>query len=103
MNGKAREILRQDPAANPIHTVGELVRYLGGGLSWTGVATSQDGNATRIDYRNPEGDLFSMMIEIINQLILITISELGQPDRNAEPDRPDAKTVKRFARLLGLG
>jgi hypothetical protein len=101
MNGKAREILRQDPAANPIHTVGELIRYLGGGLSWTGIATSREGNATRIDYRNPEGDLFSMMIEVINQLILITIAEQGQPD--AEPDRPDVNAAKRFARLLGLG
>jgi hypothetical protein len=103
MNGKARTILRQDPAANPIHTVGELIRYLGGGLSWTGIATAQDGNGTRIDYRNPEGNLFSVMIEIINQLILITIAERGHPDSNAEADQPDVKATSRFARLLGLG
>jgi hypothetical protein len=77
-----------------MHTVGELIRYLGDSLRWTGIATSQDGNATRIDYRNPSGDEFSMIIELVNQIVLITI---------AERDRPDVKTANRFSRLLGLG
>lgn len=94
MNGKAKQILQQDPAASPMHTVGELIRYLGGGLRWTAIATSQEGQATRIDYRDSAGKLFSMMIELVNQLILITI---------AERDQPDVKATSRFARLLGLG
>jgi hypothetical protein len=94
MNEKARQILRQDPAGYPMHTVGELIRYLGDSLRWTGIATSQDGHATRIDYRNPSGEEFSMIIELVNQIILITI---------AERDRPDVKTANRFSRLLGLG
>jgi hypothetical protein len=35
-----------------------------------------------------------MMIELVNQLVLITI---------AERDQPDVKATNRFARLLGLG
>jgi hypothetical protein len=94
MNGKAKQILEQDPAHNPMHTVGELIRYLGSGLRWTATATSQEGQATRIDYRDPAGEQFSMMIELVNQLILITL---------AEQDQPDVKATNRFARLLGLG
>jgi len=94
MNGKAKQILKQDPAHKPMHTVGELIRYLGGGLHWAATATSQEGQATRIDYRDPAGELFSMMIELVNQLVLITI---------AERDQPDIKATSRFARLLGLG
>jgi hypothetical protein len=47
--------------------------------------------ATRIDYRNSAGEEFSMTIELINQLILISIAERGLPD---------VKTTNRFARLL---
>ena len=79
MNEKARQILRQDPAGYPMHTVGELIRYLGDSLRWTGIATSQDGYATRIDYRNPSGDEFSMIIELVNQIVVITIAERTGP------------------------
>ncbi len=94
MNTKAKQILRQEPAGSPMHTVGELIRYLGEGLRWTGIATAREGQATRVDYRNPEGEVFSMTIELVNQLLLITL---------AERDQPDVKTTNRFARLLGLG
>jgi hypothetical protein len=97
MNSKAKQILRQEPAGNPMHTVGELIRYLGEGLGWTGIATSREGQATRVDYRNPAGDVFSMTIELVNQLILITLAERDRPDQ------PEVKTSNRFARLLGLG
>jgi hypothetical protein len=36
-----------------------------------------------------------MTIELVNQLLLITLAARGQ-------DRPDVKTSNRFARLLGL-
>ena len=94
MNSKAKQILRQGPTSSPMHTVGELIRYLGEGLRWTGIATAREGQATRVDYRNPEGEVFSMTIELVNQLLLITL---------AERDQPDVKTTNRFARLLGLG
>jgi hypothetical protein len=96
MNSKAKQILRQEPAGNPMHTVGELIRYLGEGLRWTGIATARDGQATRVDYRDPVGDVFSMTIELVNQLILITFAEKDRPEQ------PDVKTSNRFARLLGL-
>jgi hypothetical protein len=96
MNAKAKQILRREPAGGPMHTVGELIRYLGEGLHWTGIATAREGQATRIDYRNPEGELFSMTIELVNQLLLITLAERDQL-------QPDIKTSNRFARLLGLG
>jgi hypothetical protein len=96
MNGKAKQILRQGPASGPIHTVGELIRFLGEGLSWTGIATAREGQATQIDYRNPEGEVFSMTIELVNQLLLITFAERDQ-------HQPDVRTSHRFARLLGLG
>jgi hypothetical protein len=94
MNAKAKQILRQEPTGSPMHTVGELIRYLGEGLRWTGIATAREGQTTRVDYRNPEGEVFSMTIELVNQLLLITL---------AERDQPDVKTTNRFARLLGLG
>lgn len=94
MNDKAHRMLKLDPAGNPMHTVGELIRYQGSSLGWTGIKTSAEGQATRIDYRDPAGKMFSMMIELINQLVLISIAENGQPD---------VKTTSRFARLLGLG
>ena len=96
MNGKAKQILKRESAGSPMHTVGELIRYLGEGLSWTGIATAREGQATRIDYRNPEGEVFSMTIELVNQLLLITFTERDQL-------QPDVKTSNRFARLLGLG
>lgn len=96
MNAKARQILRQGPASGVMHTVGELIRYLGEGLSWTGIASAREGQATRIDYRDPEGEIFSMTIELVNQLLLITLAEQNQ-------HQPDVKSSNRFARLLGLG
>jgi hypothetical protein len=93
MNNKAKEILRQGPASSPMHTVGELIRYLGEGLRWTATATTREGQATRVDYRDVMGGIFSMTIELVNQLILITI---------AGRDTPDVKTTSRLARLLGL-
>jgi hypothetical protein len=96
MNGKAKQILRQGPASGPMHTVGELIRFLGDGLSWTGIASAREGQATRIEYRNPEGEVFSMTIELVNQLLLITFAERDQ-------HQPDVRTSHRFARLLGLG
>jgi len=97
MNAKAKQILRQGPAGSPMHTVGELIRYLGAELGWTGIATAREGQATRVDYRNPEGEVFSMTIELVNQLLLITFAE------QRDQDQPDVKTSNRFARLLGLG
>jgi PAS domain-containing protein len=93
MNGKARQILRQDPARGQLHTVGELIRFVDGELHWNATNTASEGAATRIDYRNSAGEEFSMTIELINQLILISIAERGLPD---------VKTTNRFARLLGL-
>ena len=95
MNTKARQILRLDPKRSQLHTVGELIRFLGATLQWSGTGTSIEGQVTRIGYRNPEGDAFSMSIEMINQLILISIAE-------SAPQQPDVKTTSRFARLLGL-
>jgi len=94
MNGKARQILKLGPSGNLMHTVGELIRYLSESLGWSGISTSAEGPATRVDYRDPEGRQFSMRIELINQLILISLAEQGQSD---------IKTTSRFARLLGLG
>jgi PAS domain-containing protein len=96
MNPKAKQILRLEPASSPMHTVGELIRYLGAELRWTGIATAREGQATRVDYRNPEGEVFAMTIELVNQLLLITFAEQNQ-------QQPDVKTTSRFARLLGLG
>jgi hypothetical protein len=95
MNGKAKQILRQQPIGCSMHTVGELIRHLGEGLGWTGIANEREGPVTRFDYRNPEGEIFSMTIELVNQLVLITFADQDQ-------NQPDAKTTNRFARLLGL-
>lgn len=95
MNGKAREILKQDPAGHPMHTVGEMIRYLSETLGWSGVSTSVEGQSTKIDYRDPESRQFSMTIELINQIILISFAE--------QHGQHDIKTVGRLARLLGLG
>jgi len=97
LNAKAREILNQDPSRSPMHTVGELVRYLREGLRWTAANTSSDGQATHVEYRNPQGEVFVMTIELVNQIVLISFAERGRPDTD------EAKTTNRFARLLGLG
>lgn len=93
MNGKARQIFKQDPSRGQFHTVGELIHFVGSSLNWSGTKTSVEGHATRIDYRNPAGEQFSMTIELINQLVLISVAERGLPDTRA---------TNMFARLLGL-
>ena len=93
MNGKANQILRQDPARGQFHTVGELIRFVDSDLKWTGIKSSMEGHATRIDYRNPTGEQFSMTIELVNQLVLISIVDRGLPETKA-------KNI--FTRLLGL-
>jgi hypothetical protein len=103
MNSKARELLRQDPARYQIHTIGELIRHLSGGLSWVPTKTAMEGQATRIDYRDPDGKLFSMSIEYVNQIVLISLAELGQPGAPEIEDLPEAKSAGRFARLMKLG
>ncbi|MGC2778559.1 MAG: hypothetical protein WA418_23305 [Bradyrhizobium sp.] len=103
MNAKARQILRQDSARHQIHTVGELIRYVGDSLGWTATQTALEGNATRIDYRNGDGDLFSLTIEIVNQIILIAVAELNRPEMSENSETPEVKTAGRFARILGLG
>jgi hypothetical protein len=93
MNNKARQILKQEGRL-PLHTVGEMVHYLHDGLKWSAIGTvSQDRQVTRIDYHDPDNHRFSMMIELINQFVLISL---------AERDQPEARTSNRFARLLGL-
>jgi PAS domain-containing protein len=94
MNAKAREFLKQDPSRNLMHTVGELIRYLSERLGWTGISSSLEGQATRIDYRDPDGQQFAMTIELVNQLILISLAKRGAPD---------PKSASLLTRLLGLG
>ena len=70
-----------------------MIHFLRDGLRWSATATSSEQQTTRIDYRDPAGQEFSMTIELINQFVLISI---------AERDQPEARTTSRFARLLGL-
>lgn len=94
MNNKAREILKQERSRLPLHTVGELIHFLHNDLRWSAIGTvSQDHQVTRIDYHDPDGQRFSMMIELINQFVLISL---------AERDQAEAKAANRFSRLLGL-
>jgi hypothetical protein len=102
MNAKARHILRQDPSRTQIHTIGELIRYLGEGLHWSPTKTAMEGHVTRIDYHDPDGNLFSVHIEFVNQIVLISLAELGHPDAPQTDDLPESKTAGRFARMLGL-
>jgi PAS domain-containing protein len=102
MNAKARNILRQDPSRFQIHTIGELIRYLSEGLSWVPVKSGMEGQVTRIDYRDPDGNLFSVSIEFVSQIVLISLAELGHPDAPQTEEPPEAKTAGRFARMLGL-
>jgi hypothetical protein len=103
MNAKARHILRQDPSRYQIHTVGELIRYLSEGLHWSPTKSLMEGHVTRIDYRDPDGNLFSLNIEFVNQIVLISLADLGQPEAPGTNDLPEAKAAGRFARLLGMG
>jgi hypothetical protein len=94
MNNKAREILKQEAARIQLHSVGELIRYLGNGLNWSATGTSSEQQVTRINYRDPAGQEFSLTIELMNQFLLISVAERDQPEVT--------KTAGRFARLLGL-
>ena len=93
MNNKAKQILKQQGARIPLHTVGELVHFLHHELKWSATATTSKDQVTRIDYHDPADQKFSMTIELINQFILISL---------AERDQPEMKTTNRFARLLGI-
>ena len=93
MNSKARQILKQEGKL-PLHTVGELVHFLHDGLKWNALGTVSQDQVTRIDYHDPDNHRFSMMIELINQFVLISLAERDQPE--------EVKGANRFARLLGL-
>jgi hypothetical protein len=93
MNSKAHQILKQEAARSQLHSVGEMIHFLRDGLHWSATSTSSEQQTTRIDYRDPAGQEFSMTIELINQFVLISI---------AERDQPEARSTSRFARLLGL-
>ena len=93
MNNKAKQILKQEGARLPLHTVGEMVHFLHHDLKWSATGTTSKDHVTGIDYNDPADQKFSMTIELINQFILISL---------AEHDQPETKTANRFARLLGL-
>jgi len=94
MNNKARQILKQEGSRLPLHTVGELVHFLHDGLKWNAIGTVSQDQVTRIDYHDRDNQRFSMMIELLNQFVLISLAERDQPE--------EARTANRFARLLGL-
>ncbi len=102
MNAKAREILRQDPSRFQIHTIGELIRHTSNPLGWTVVKTVQDGQATRIDYHSPDGELFSMVIEYVAQIVLISLAELNRSEQPEIEQQPEVRTATLFARMIGL-
>jgi PAS domain-containing protein len=93
MNNKARQILKQEGSRLALQTVGDMIHYLHNGLKWSAIGTASQDQVTRIDYHDPANQRFSMMIELINQFVLISL---------AERDQPEVKTANRFARLLGL-
>ncbi len=93
MNNKARQILKQEGARIPIHTVGEMVHFLHHELKWIATGTASKDQVTRIDYHDPADQKFYMTTELINQFVLISL---------AEQDQPEVRTASRFARLLGL-
>ena len=102
MNAKAREILRQDPARFQINTIGELIRHTSNPLGWTVSKTVQEGQTTRIDYRSPDGELFSMIIEYINQIVLISLAQQNRPEEAESEQASEVRTANRFARMIGL-
>jgi len=92
MNNRARQILKQDGARLPLHTVGEVIHFLHDGLKWSATGTVSRDHVTRVDYHDPAEQSFCMMIELINQFVLISL---------AESDQPDARAASRFARPPG--
>ncbi|CCE08106.1 hypothetical protein BRAS3843_2580027 [Bradyrhizobium sp. STM 3843] len=101
LNTKARDLLRLEPSRYQIHTVGELIRYLGEPLGWTATKTLREGHATRIDYHDPDGNLFAVTIELVNQIVLISLAEQSRLDEEAEQP-PEVNIAGRFARMIGL-
>ena len=93
-----KQILRAGAGQRPDAHGGRTHQVSGSGVALgPGSRPRQrQGGATRVDYRNPEGEVFAMTIELVNQLLLITFAEQNQ-------QQPDVKTTSRFARLLGLG
>ena len=96
MNNKAREILKQGAVRIQLNSVGELIRYLRDGLDWSATGTSTDQQITRINYRDPAGQEFSLTIELMNQFLLLSVAERD------EPEVVKTASANRFARLLGL-
>jgi PAS domain-containing protein len=95
MNAKARQILRQDESRIELHSIGEMIRFLGKTLQWTATGTATDGQQTQIRYRDGAGEEFTMTIEMINQFVLISLAEQAKMSDQPSP-------MNRFARLLGL-
>ena len=95
MNAKAREFLRMPEGKGHPHTVGELIRYLSVALRWAPHSKSAQGQATTIEYADPNGARFLVTIEMINHFILISLAP-------AVAEEAEAPSRSRFARLLGL-
>ena len=95
MNAKARQILKQDESRIALHSIGEMIQFLGKTLQWIATGTATEGQQTQIRYRDPAGEDFTMTIEMINQFVLISLAEQAKSDAPAP--------INRFARLLGLG
>ena len=93
LNPKARAILRL-PQDRTIHTIGELLRYIRDDLKWSIARTSSRSHTTVVEYLTPSQEGVSVAIELINQFILISITELIHEKEQPSPSR--------FARLLGI-
>lgn len=93
LNPKARSIL-QLPPNRILHTVGELLRYIRDDLKWSIAKTSSQEQTTTVEYLAPPKEEFKVAIELINQFILISITE-----REHEREQPQSSP---FARLLGI-
>ena len=64
MNARAQEILRQDESRIELHSIGEMIQFLGKTLQWSATGTATEGPQTQIHYRDPAGEEFTMTIEI---------------------------------------
>jgi hypothetical protein len=93
LNPKAREILSIAPERT-VHTVGELLHYIRDELKWSIKQTVSEGKTTIVKYLTPSEKEVEVAIELINQFILISITEQVHEKDQASPSR--------FARLLGL-
>jgi hypothetical protein len=93
LNPKAREILSIAPERT-VHTVGELLHYIRDELKWSIKQTVSEGKTTIVKYLTPSEKEIAVAIELINQFILISITEQVHEEEQASPSR--------FARLLGL-